>query len=102
MKKIALAVLYAVIFFTGVYLFAAYEEKPENGISIPPGMEIIKSGDVNLLVPKGAVLSRVNDLIVLEGAEEYSARKFMIVEERLARIEEELKELKGMIRSLSR
>lgn len=82
----------------------SYTQLPEN-VQIPPGMEIIRSDDVRIVAPKGSQLRKVNNLFIIESAEEYAARKFNDVEARLAqlaqgqeRIEKELAEMKTDIR----
>jgi len=63
-------------------------------IQIPPGMEVVKQGDVNVVVPKGSQLRKINDLFLIESAEEYAARKFEVVERRLAQLEKDQAEMK--------
>jgi len=53
----------------------------------PPGMEILKVGDANILVPKGTRLRKEGDLNVVENISEYSSRKFLETEKRFDRLE---------------
>lgn len=73
---------------------------PGTDIQIPPGMEIIKSGDINLVVPKGSQMHKVNDLTLMESPEEYAARKFEVVERRLDEIEKTQKEIKEELKRM--
>jgi len=75
---------------------------PGTQIRIPPGMELLKSGDINIVVPKGARLHKVNDLTLIESAEEYAARKFEIAEARLDRLEDELAGMRKELKELHR
>lgn len=88
-------------FFWVASSFAQYGEGTQGqaqneDVEIPPGMEAKKvNSDVTVLMPKGAVMHQRNaSTFVLESAEEYSARKFVEVEARLAKLEEENKQFK--------
>lgn len=85
------AILLLAVIFTLLSPAFCEEEQKSGDVGIPPGMEVRKISDVNVLVPRGAILHKVDDVIVLESAEEYSARRFMEVGERLDRIEEQLR-----------
>ena len=73
---------------------------PIESAPIPPGMEIIRSGDVSVVVPKGSQLRKTNDLFVIESAEEYAARKFEVVEQRLDQLEKDQAEMKKELQDL--
>ena len=70
-------------------------EKYHNKGRIAPGMELKKVGDAHVLVPEGSELRREGDLLVVEGAGEYSARKFKDVDERFGEMESELEALRA-------
>ena len=53
----------------------------------PPGMELIKIGKTNVLAPKGARINKVAGFQTIEATDQYAARKFMEVENRLKAIE---------------
>lgn len=68
----------------------------------PAGMEKVQVGKgAEVVVPRGTKVSKKGDLIVLESANEYVARKMLEVEERLARIEQEQKALRQQLEELS-
>lgn len=67
------------------------EESPDSGdVIIPPGMEVIKEGDVNVVVPKGGRLRRQDSVMLIETADEYAARKFEDTDDRFKKIAKEL------------
>lgn len=66
-----------------------------NENDIPAGMELIKVGQTNIVIPKDMKIRRGGGgLVVLESADEYVARKIFDMETRLKTIEAETKELK--------
>jgi hypothetical protein len=73
----------------------AQDDTKTNGdVRIPPGMEIIKQGDVNCLVPKGSTLRRNGNQVFIEGADEYAARGFSERDNRLNKLEADLNQQK--------
>ncbi len=86
-----------------LFISPAYgkEESPDNvDIVVPPGMETIKEGDVNLVVYKGGRLRKQDDVIMTETTDEYASRKFLDTEERFKRIEKELEAQKKKLGDL--
>ena len=69
---------------------------------LSPGMESVKVGDVNLVVPKGAKVHKEGSLLVVEDMGTYSARKFVEIEGKLKHMEEEQGELKAQIEGLAK
>jgi ABC-type methionine transport system ATPase subunit len=99
MRKIVIVMSFVYILSMG----PAYggEEIQNNGdVIIPPGMEVIKKGDVNVVVPKGGQLRKQGSVMLIETADEYAARKFMDTDDHFEKIEGELenteKEIKGL------
>ncbi|MEI6631178.1 MAG: hypothetical protein WCL25_01015 [bacterium] len=77
----------------------AQEDKKEE--ALPSGMEKMKIGRATeLVVPVGTKTYKKGDLVVLESAGEYVARRFVEMEERLLRIEAQEKELKEKIEKI--
>jgi len=84
------------------------EEGPDSGdVIIPPGMEVIKEGDVNVVVPKGGQLRKQDSVMLIETADEYASRKFADTDDRFEKIEKELEtqkkelgDLKGAVKKL--
>ena len=59
-------------------------------ISVPPGMESVKKGDVNLLIYKGSRTRKENDVSIPETPDEYATRKFTDADDRFKKLEKEL------------
>lgn len=90
-------IIFIIILFSTITFASAGEYDTESKVNIPPGMELKKSGDVNVLIPKGATLQKVSDLFVIESASEYSARKFEEMESRMNKIETDIESLKSEV-----
>jgi len=88
MKKIVFIVLAAGFL---VSLFAlrpsAEEEYLVGGIVVPPGMDVIKVGTANVLVPEGTQVFEKKGLITIETIGQYTARRLIEIEERFVAIE---------------
>jgi len=83
------------------------QSSDNGGVSIPPGMEIIKEGDVGVVVPKGGRLRKQGSVMLIETADEYASRKFEDADYRFTKIEKEiavqkkeLKDLKSNVKDL--
>lgn len=103
MKRIIFALSFSCILF----ISPAYGEEYDSDsgdVMIPPGMEVIKEGDVNVVVPKGSRLRRQDNVMLIETADEYASRKFEDTDERFKKIEKELeyqkKELENQKREI--
>lgn len=86
-------------------VYGAEDDRDSGDVIIPPGMETIKEGDVNVVVPKGGQLRKQGSVMLIETADEYASRKFLDTEEHFKRIEKELEtqkkeleDLKGMVK----
>ena len=84
--------IFSFLFFAGIAL-GAEDKGQQSATNIPPGMEVIKVGKANVVVPKGTKIRRGGDVMFLENINEYSARKFSEIEDRLSKIEATLSEL---------
>ena len=71
-----------------------------NEQDVPAGMQIIKIGGANVLVPEETKVRKKGGLIILESASEYAARKISNIEERISQLEKEDKKLKKEIEIL--
>ena len=69
-------------------------------VSIPDNMEIIREGDVGVLVPKGGRMRKESSFLVKEDPEDYASRKFMATEERLDKITKEIVTIKDDMKSM--
>ncbi|MCK5504261.1 MAG: hypothetical protein KAJ10_03820 [Thermodesulfovibrionia bacterium] len=91
MKKWRKIFLISLSFLYGSVSFAfSTEEKKE----LPPGMEVIKMGQAQILVPKGTKVNQEPGFITLESTEQYVARKFLDVEGRIKVLEDKEEVLK--------
>jgi hypothetical protein len=97
---ITLLSIFAFIFFTIAPLCAQDYEMEDGEIIPPPGMEVVKVGNFNLLIPKGAEVHRKGNLLVVESTSEYTARRFLDMEQQLMQAKTEREELKGKIEQL--
>lgn len=107
MRKIVYLILSVFLIFYVIKVFSEESENKdytltEEGFKIPAGMELKKVGDANILIPKGGKLRKAGDLLIMEGADEYAAREFMEVNERLNNIEKEQEIIKKEIEELKK
>jgi hypothetical protein len=63
------------------------------GYKLGSGLEVIKTGGLNILAPKGSKIRRRGSLIILEDPAEYLSRKFDDIDKRLSAIEKNQQEL---------
>jgi hypothetical protein len=78
------------------------KELEERGITPPPGMEIIKVGNHNILLPKGKHIRKKGGILVLETTSEYVSRKLLEMKECFTHIDTEQEELKKEIEELKK
>ena len=106
MRKSALFIV--VIVLTLPYACACAEEGTgtdmetvEGGVKIRKGMEVKKMGDANIIVPKGAELTRRGAEVHVEASDEWAARRIDRIEERISALEQGQKALKEQIKKLT-
>lgn len=97
MKSLTLIVL--ILQFSCLLCIAQDQEKENKGLA--PGMEVIKIGGANVLVPEGTKVTKKGGLIILESTSEYTGRKVLEIEERIERLESKDNELQEEITKLS-
>ncbi len=67
----------------------AYADVDQNGnVKIPPGMEVRRVGNVDVVVPHDGTVRQEEGRAFIEQADEYAARKCIDVEKRLTQLEE--------------
>ena len=98
MRKIHLFLILIFVFSAVFIIIAKAEEKEE----VPPGMEIIEIGNVRHIVPKGTKIRKDGGVITLEGHNEYMARRFSDIEERLAEVEAKEERLREEVEQLKK
>ena len=107
MKKIFLFCLAALLIFYSAPAFAQYtnekqSDQEKEGASLSPGMEVRKvNNDVSVLIPEGGKMyNRNRTTYVAERPDEFAARKFIDIDSRIKKLEEENKVLVDEIRYL--
>ncbi len=88
-KNIIVLLFICTLFISPAY--GADESSDSGDVVIPPGMEVIKEGDVNVVVPLGGRLRKQDSVMLIETADEYASRKFADTDDRFKKIEKELK-----------
>ena len=99
MKKSMLILYFICILSIGIV--SGREQNEDSGdVIIPPGMEVIKEGDVNVVVPKGGQLRKQDSVMLIETADEYASRKSVDTDDRFKKVEKELEIQKNEIEDL--
>lgn len=85
------------------------ESERRGDVIIPDGMETVKKGDVNVILPKNGQIRKQGSVLLIETGDEYASRKFIDTEERFKKIEKdiedqkkELADLKETVRALKK
>jgi len=90
MKRTSFFVLIFILAFSAELIAAEDKDK-----EVPVGMELVLVKDnYKLLVPKGAKIRKDGAVFIVENIDEYVARRFYDMEERIIRIEAEEEGLK--------
>jgi hypothetical protein len=99
-------------FISILFINPAYgeEKNPDNVyVVVPPDMETIKEGNVNLVVYKRDPLRKQGDVLMPESLEEYTSNKFADTDNRFKKVEKELEaqkkeieDLKGAVKKLEK
>lgn len=74
-----------------------YQRESQTSPEIPPGMELIKMGGIRMIVPQGIKIEKKGSLMTMESSEEFAARSFKEIRDRLDRIERSQEELRQMM-----
>jgi hypothetical protein len=85
---------------TGYPKFNNSSDRSENSPTLRPGMQTVKVGDVNLLVPEGSIIYEQGGILTLEGPSEYAARRFKVIELHLREIDKTIGELIEKVQNL--
>ena len=93
--KLASLLLVIIIFVLSVS--AGGEEKyGKSKVKVPPGMALKKIGDVNLLYPKDAKVDSSKDgFVYVEEEDQYSAKKFLKINNRLNELRQKQKAIEA-------
>lgn len=67
---------------------------------MPDTMQIVKEGDVGVVVPRGGRIRKESSFMVKEDPEDYASRKFSESETRFQMIEKEIALLKDEVASI--
>lgn len=100
MKKniVAISILLIMV-LCSVMVCAQYEEEGSN-TNAPPGMIVKKIGGRNVIIPKDSWVREEGGMLVMEDPNEYAARKFMEIEEHLAKIDTDLETMQKELQEL--
>lgn len=98
-KEMWLAAIILCVFTAFSY---GYEEGSDKigDVNISDSMDVVKEGDVNVMVPKGGQLRKESSFLVKEDADEYASRKFINLEARFSQLEKEVASQKKKIETL--
>jgi len=99
MQKIIITLFIICILFISPAYGAEGSSNSGDG-AVPPGMESIKEGDVNVVVFKGGKMRKHVDVLMPETTDEYAARKFTDSDYRFEKIEKELAAQKNELSEL--
>jgi hypothetical protein len=103
--RLSLTAKYALL-LSGVILFTAglaglpVQAKAEDNQGIPPGMELIKVGSTDVLIPRGTRVTQRGSQLILESPERYLARKIQDLEKEIARLKDEQERIKEDLEEL--
>jgi hypothetical protein len=104
-KTVIILCFICILFMNSAY--GGEDSRDSGGVIIPPGMEVIKEGSVNVVVPKGGRLRKQSGVMLIETADEYASRKFEDADGRFKKVEKELdvqkkelEDLKGALKKL--
>ncbi len=92
--------LFILAFILGFLAVSGYAQGADKDADIPPGMEIIKVGGANVVVPAGTKVYKHKGLITIESINQYTARRLLETEERLGKLEATQEKLKEKIEKL--
>ncbi len=93
MRRVSfLIILIVACVFSAILVIAKENGKEEE---VPEGMEVLRAGNVRVIVPKGTKVSQKGNLITVEDISAYSARRFLEIEGRFTETEERLAEVEA-------
>jgi len=69
----------------------------ENGVQVPPGMELRRIGGINMIVPQGAKLYKDGPVFRMEDDGGYASRKLKNMDDRFNKLDEQLKKIEEEI-----
>lgn len=99
--KFFLAAFILALSVISVFAQGAQEHTNQTNMDVGPGMEVIKHGNLNVIVPKGAKVREEGGMLTIEDIGDYTGRKFEETDQRLAAIEETQEELREKIEQLT-
>lgn len=94
------------LIFLGVFLFAGLfpvficRAQSENKEKIPPGMELLKVGMTEILIPRGTKVIDKGSQIVLEPPEQFWSRRVKELEVEISRLQDDQEKIKKEIEEL--
>lgn len=74
--------------------------QPVDGVDVPEGMELIKVGGTNVLIPKGTKVTHKDAALILEPLDEYASRVLLKLKEEVAALKEQIAGMQEQIAQL--
>lgn len=69
-------------------------------VEIPPGMEMLNTRGVYVIVPQGLKIEKKGDIMIMEGPNEFAARSFKDMNERFEKVEASQRDLQKEVDDL--
>jgi hypothetical protein len=97
----------AAVFIAGFCLVLAFAQtEPQQNtnrtsMNVGPGMQVVKHGNISVIVPKGASVRQEGGQLMIEDIGDYTGRRFEEMDQRLAVMEETQAELREKIDQLA-
>jgi peptidoglycan hydrolase CwlO-like protein len=95
-KKIKIFSLFSIFMLVFIVSASTQAETP----NVPEGMEDVKIGTVDTIVPKGSKMRREGNVTFLESTDAYAARRISDMESRLSKIESNEQQIKREIETI--
>ncbi|MDD5347257.1 MAG: response regulator [Candidatus Omnitrophica bacterium] len=81
---------------------SAGAQEQEDAGAVPPGMELIKVGGTDILIPRGTKVTKKDALLILEPPEQFMARRILAMEEEIERLAQASRQLQQEIADLKK
>ena len=91
MKRILVYLIVLIFIFPVCVVTAEGYKDKESRENTPEGMKKIRQGNVTVLVPQGQKIIKSGSVTTMESFKQYTVKKFLTVEARVAKLEESQK-----------
>lgn len=89
-----------IFLFSFWILFVCAQDYNQTAINNPPGTEVVRIGNVDVVVPEGSRVRKRGGVMFFEDTGQYTGRRFYETDQRLAAIEAKQEELAKQIEEL--